>query len=103
MKLLEGRFQFVYNVGNGDVRIFDIFNDGQIKEKISKTNDFRFVSTETALKYLDRMIYLADKEARGFKGVTIFGKTSKTKLDVLLTIKRFLLENPISEDEIRYF
>jgi len=103
MKLLEGRFQFIYNVGNSDIRIFDIFNDGQVKEKISKTNDVRFVSTDTALKYLDQMIYLAQKEAEKFKGTTVYSKTSKTKLDILLTIKRFLLENPVSEDEVRYF
>lgn len=103
MKLLEGRFQFIYNVGNGDIRIFDIFNDGQVKEKVSKTNDVRFVSTDTAIQYLDQMIRLAEKDSINFKGVAIYGKTSKTKLDVLLTIKRFLQENYISEDEVRYF
>ena len=100
---MEGKFQYTYNVGNGDIRIFDVFSDGQIKEKVSRTNDVRFVSTDTAMKYLDQMIYLAEKEAVKFKGVAIYEKTSKTKLDILLTIKRFLQENHIDEEDVRYF
>ena len=100
---MEGKFQYIYNVGNGDIRIFDVFSDGQIKEKVSRTNDVRFVSTDTAMKYLDQMIYLAEKEAVKFKGVAIYEKTSKTKLDILLTIKRFLQENHIDEEDVRYF
>ena len=49
MKLKEGRYQFVYNVGNGDIRIFDIFSDGRIKVRHGKTGDIEFVSTNEAL------------------------------------------------------
>ncbi len=103
MKLKEGRYQFVYNIGNGDMRIFDIFNDGRIKVRYGKTGDIDFVSTNEAMRYLEPMLKLAEKEKDRFKNVNIYDKTSKTKYDMLLTIKNFMLDNPISQNEIRYY
>jgi len=103
MKLRDGLFNFTYNVGNGDLRIFDIYRDGQIREKSSKTNEIRYVSTDTAMRYLDSMISLAEKEKERFEKVMIYDKISKTKLDVLLIIKRFMYENEITDKEVRYF
>jgi hypothetical protein len=103
MKLKEGRYQFVYNVGNGDMRIFDIFSDGRIKVRHGKTGDIEFVSTNEALRYLEPMLILAEKEKEKFKNVNIYDKISKTKFDMLLTIKNFMLDNPIEKSEIRYY
>lgn len=103
MKFRDGLFNFTYNVGNGDVRIYDIYRDGQIREKSSKTNDIRFISTDEAVRRLDAMIILAEKEKERFEKVMLYDKISKTKLDVLLTIKRFMYENEVSDKEVRYF
>ena len=49
------------------------------------------------------MLILAEKEKEKFKNVNIYDKISKTKFDMLLTIKNFMLDNPIEKSEIRYY
>jgi hypothetical protein len=100
---MEGRFQFIYNIGNGDIRIYDIFDSGQIKERVTKTDDMNYISTITALRRLEPMIKIAEREQEKFKNVMLYSKTTKTKLDILLVVRRFLLEHPIEENEVRYF
>ena len=103
MNLRPGIFQFTYNIGNSDVRIYDVFRDGQIREKTAKTNDMHFISTSQAMQKLDTMIEIAIREHKRFEKVMLYDKITKTKLDVLLTIKRFMLENEITDNEVRYF
>lgn len=101
MKLREGKYQFIYNVFNGDVRIYDIFYDGRIKEQIARTGVSRFVSTEEMLDKLDVMIRLAEKEANKFRDVKLYGKIKETNLVILRSIKEFALENYIEPSDIR--
>jgi len=100
--LMPGRFQFVYNIGNSDVRTYDVFPDGQIQERIAKTNDVSFITTQEAMMRLDTMISLAVKDRERFKRTSLYDKITKTKVDILMVIKRYMLENPIEEDDIRW-
>lgn len=102
MNLHPGRWQFEYNIGNSDIRIYDIFNDGQIREISAKNNDIRFITTDEAMEKLDIMIKMAVKNKDKFKNSFLYDKITKTKVDILMTIKRFMLENPITTDEVRW-
>jgi hypothetical protein len=101
MNLMPGKYQFEYNIGNSDIRIYDIFNDGQIQERIAKTNDVHFISTDEAMEKLDIMVEFAKKNKERFKHTSLYDKITKTKLDMLLVIKDFMLDNPVEEDEVR--
>jgi hypothetical protein len=101
MDLHPGIWQFVYNIGNGDVRTYDIFPDGQVRERIARTNDMSFIPTDEALDRIDIMIGFAEREKERFKNTALHNKITKTKLDILLTIRRFMIENPVKEDEVR--
>lgn len=103
MNLHPGKFQFVYNIGNADVRMFDIFDSGQIQMRTSRTNEITRVSSDCALHYLDMMIDLAEQDKERFKTTPMQDKITKTKLDILRLTRRFIEENYISEDDIRYF
>jgi hypothetical protein len=98
---MPGRYQFEYNVGNGDIRIYDIFSDGQIQERIAKTNDVAFISTDQAMVNLEIMIKMAEGNKFKYRKTPLYDKISKTKLDILLVIQRFLNENYVSEEEVR--
>jgi hypothetical protein len=99
---MPGRYQFEYNTGNGDIRIYDIFNDGQIQERIAKSNDVHFISTREALERLDTMLGFAMRNKEKFKHTSLYDKITKTKLDMLMTIKNFMLENTVDESEVRW-
>jgi hypothetical protein len=99
---MPGRYQFEYNIGNGDIRIYDIFADGQIQERIAKTNDVAFIPTDQAMDKLEDMIKIAERNKFKYRKTPLYDKISKTKLDILLVIKRFMMENYISEEDVRF-
>jgi hypothetical protein len=100
MNLMIGKYQFVYNIGNSDIRIFDIFADGQIQER-NRNNDTRFITTDEAMEKLDIMIELAEKNRQKYRNTSLYDKITKTKFDMLMNIKRYMLENPVGKDEVR--
>jgi hypothetical protein len=94
MRLINGKFMFVYNVGNRDIRTYTIKDSGVVLEKIAKTGEEHPISTSIALDKLEQMIEIAQKERAIYKSLPNLDKTSKTKLDMLYDIKRFMLANP---------
>lgn len=93
MLLRPGVHQFIYNKGNGDIRIYDVFENGRIKETIAKNNESMYVEHNYVLRRLDEMIDLADKEADAFKKIPFYSKTSQTKVNVLNMIRDFIIES----------
>jgi hypothetical protein len=93
MILRPGVHQFVYDSKNGDIRIFDVFRDGRIKETIAKNSESTFVEPNYALRRLDEMIDLADREAEAYKKIPFYCKTSRTKVNILSDIREFIIES----------
>jgi|WetSurSiteA1Bulk_404760.scaffolds.fasta_scaffold16215_3 hypothetical protein len=100
--LMPGKYQFTYNIGNGDVRVYDIYSDGHIEERKSRTNDVNPVTTQHTLERLDKMIALRKREWNQLKNAPIYGIVAKTQLTILTTIRKFITDNPVTEEDIGY-
>lgn len=90
MNLYPGKYKFHYNVGNGDVRTYDIFPNGNIIETIARTNESGRVGISYTQSKLDEMISLSEKKAQLYKKIPFYSKTSNTQLNILLDIKTYL-------------
>jgi hypothetical protein len=102
-KIRNGTYQFIYNIGNGDIRVFDIYSDGQIRETIARTNEINFVTTDRAMAKLDEMLDIAEAECELYAKTPLINKTTRTKYEHLFIIRKFLEEHYITKDEVRWF
>jgi hypothetical protein len=91
-KFIPGRYQYVWNMGTGDVRIYDVFPDGRVREKKSSTGEMQFISKADALAKLDDIISIYDRGSELYKGSGLYSKTYKTKAEVHRQIREFINE-----------
>jgi hypothetical protein len=103
MKLHQGLFHFTLNTGNGDIRYYEIFRDGQIQETITKTGKTQFRSTDYVLDKLDIALQLAEKKKNKYGSIPYEGKVFQTEYDLLVSIWNFVQSHTVEEEDIRWF
>lgn len=103
MGIRIGEYQFTYNTGNGQIAIYDIMSNGQIKETIAKNNVVNYVDTETALKKLEEMYELTKRKYEKYKNTPLLSKTLKTKIEEYKMMGRFMEEHIVEKSDVRWF
>jgi len=92
MILRPGCKQFIYSIGDGDVRVYDIYESGKIIET-TKCGDKRKVKSEYAINQLDKVLEIAKRQERAYKQMPLFSTTSKTRVKILNDVKEYILLN----------
>lgn len=103
MSLLIGRFRFVYNLGNGRIFIYDIFDSGQIRETNAHTNEINYVTSEIAINKLEEMLNIEKRKYQKYKKTPLINKTIASKIEQYKIMGRFMEEHYITEDDIKWF
>lgn len=91
-KFYPGKYQYIWNMGTGDVRIYDVFHDGRVREKKSKTGEMQFISKAEALSKLDDIISYYERGFEMYKGSGLYSKTYKTNAEIHKQIREFINE-----------
>lgn len=91
-KFIPGKYQFIWNSHTGDIRIYDVFSDGRVREKIAKTGQQAFVDKDYALIKLDSIIEFWAKMAKNHAGIQQYAKVYSTRAEIHRQIRNFIEE-----------
>jgi hypothetical protein len=92
-KFFPGIYQFTVNDGRGDVRVYDVFRDGRVREKIASSGQMEYISKEYALDRLDVVLMQYARLAETYSKVAGYNKVYQAKLEHHKQIKNFIEEN----------
>lgn len=91
-KFIPGKWQYSWNTGTGDVRIYDVFMDGRVREKIAKSGEMSYIEPKYAIQKLDEIINYYQKCADKFQNVNLYGKVYATKVEIHKQIRQYIKE-----------
>lgn len=92
-KFYSGRFPtFTINDMCGSVKLYDIFQDGRVREKDAKTGQMEFVDPEYALAKLNQMIDYYTKCADKYKNASNYHKVYLAKIEIFKQMYAYVEE-----------
>lgn len=92
-KFYSGRYpSFVINDMCGSVKVYDIYQDGRVREKDGKTGDMRFIDSTEALERLEHQIEFYTKCAEKYKNANNYHKVYLSKVELFKQMRDYVIE-----------
>lgn len=74
----------------GTLKLYDIFPNGQVREKDAKTGQMDFVDAEYAIAKIDSQIEFYTKCAEKYKGAGMYYKVFNAKIEIFKQMRDFV-------------
>ncbi len=91
VKIRSSKYQVTYNKRDGIVRVFDIYENGRIQEKVNGEINF-MVNVDDFLNIIDELIQMEESLAKQTKAEPLIAKPHLTRANYYKSIKFFVME-----------